>query len=123
VRVVIVDDNIAVRDRLAMLIADIDGLEISGSAADGVEALVCVAANPPDVLVLDLEMPRANGFRVLSELQQLAPSVITVVVSNHCAYREHALNAGAAHFFDKGTELDALIATLTKLSDRLAGRP
>ena len=115
-RVLIVDDTQSVRERLAAMIAAIAGVERVAQAADAVAGLASVAAAPPDVLVLDICMPGMNGLQLLAALRGHTPAPTCIVVSNHVEYMKHALLAGASHFFDKSTQLDALLATLGELA-------
>ncbi len=119
-RVLVVDDTQSVRQRLAAMIADIAGVESVAEASDGAEGLALALTLVPDVLVLDIRMPRMNGFQVLAALadEAAAPSV-RVVVSNHADYRTHALLVGATHFFDKSTQLDELVSMLAALGARV----
>jgi len=82
VRVLVVDDSDVVR-RLVVAVIDSDpNLVVVGTAAHGREALDEVAAGPPDVIVLDLEMPTMSGPETFSILQALHPEVAVIVFSN-----------------------------------------
>jgi two-component system, NarL family, nitrate/nitrite response regulator NarL len=70
IRIVIADDHPVVRDGLVKLLEAEDGFEVVGQAADGLEALERVRKLQPDILVLDLAMPRSTGFDVLGELSR-----------------------------------------------------
>ena len=116
-RVLVVDDTVSIRERLAAMIADIDGVSSVSQAADGLEGLTSAIVDPPDVLVLDIRMPRMNGFQLLAALDaECAAPPTRVVVSNHAEYVEHALLVGATHFFDKSTEIDGLLDMLSGLA-------
>lgn len=62
IRVAVVDDHQIVRDGLIALLGALDGIEVVGSAADGQEAVTLVAATLPDVVVMDIQMPRLDGI-------------------------------------------------------------
>lgn len=115
-RVLVVDDMPETRARLAALIGGVPGVREVGQAADGIETMADVVANSPDVVVLDLQMPRMNGFRTMDALHACADKPATIVVSNHTEYRDHALRAGAALFFDKATQLDALVSAIAGMA-------
>jgi DNA-binding NarL/FixJ family response regulator len=70
IRILIADDHPIVREGLGKLLATEDGFKVVGQAADGVEALGGVRRLRPDVLLLDVAMPRASGMDVLSELSK-----------------------------------------------------
>lgn len=86
-RVLIVDDEPAARQRLAALLEELD-VEVVGEAADGVAALAQARALVPDVILLDIVMPEADGFEVARHLQEPKPLVIF-----QTAYSDHAIQA------------------------------
>ena len=65
-RVVVVDDHPVVRDGLRGMLAGDDDLEVVGEAGDGLEALSVVAARSPDVVLMDLRMPRMDGVQAIT---------------------------------------------------------
>jgi DNA-binding NarL/FixJ family response regulator len=73
-RVVIADDEPDVRLLLRIQLSQL-GLEVVGEAADGIEALAACRESDPDAIVLDLLMPRMNGFEVIPELRRDHPDV------------------------------------------------
>ena len=97
IRLVIADDHPLVRDGLRRLFELQPGFAVVGEAADGVEALQQVKALTPDVLLLDLAMPRMNGLEVLKEMGQIAEQVRTVLLTAAIEREEtvQALRLGA----------------------------
>lgn len=85
-RVVIVDDEAPARRRLIRMLATIDGVEVVGEASDGVEALELIETLNPDLLLLDIRMPRLDGMAVAA-CPHLPPIVFTT------AHMDHALDA------------------------------
>jgi DNA-binding NarL/FixJ family response regulator len=81
IRIVIADDHPLVRDGLRKLLEGQPGFRVIGEAADGIEALERAKALEPDVLLLDLAMPRMNGLEVLSALADSTTSVRTVLLT------------------------------------------
>jgi DNA-binding NarL/FixJ family response regulator len=81
IRVVLADDHGVIRDGLGRLIAALDDIELVGVAADGVEAVQRAAELAPDVVLMDLDMPRLDGIeatrRVLADHPQTAVLVLT----------------------------------------------
>ena len=71
VRVVVADDNIQLRDMVAEYLQEQNGIEVVGTAGDGVETLRLVTECEPDVLVCDLIMPQMDGYAVLERLQAM----------------------------------------------------
>jgi YesN/AraC family two-component response regulator len=119
-RVLVVDDSRMVRRRMVALIAAIPAVTSVLQAADGAEGLALAFAERPDVLVVDVRMPRVNGFQVLSALEGEDIAPVRIVVSNHAEYMTHALLLGATHFYDKTRQLAELVTTLIDLGDRKA---
>ncbi len=81
IRILIADDHPVVREGLTKLLDAENEFEVVGQAADGLEALECVRRLRPDVLVLDLSMPRSSGMDVLRELSKTEPSCRVIVMA------------------------------------------
>ncbi len=97
IRIVIADDHPLVRDGLRRLFELQPGFTVVGEAADGVEAIERTLALKPDVLLLDLAMPRMNGLDVLKALPETAAEVRTVLLTAAIEREEtvEALRLGA----------------------------
>src|SRR5512143_1092165 len=101
-KVLIVDDSAYHRRTLSRIIAAAPGFEVAGTAGDGEEAIRKVVTLQPDLLTLDLEMPRMDGFTFLRWLMRTHPRPVLVVSSresNKSVFR--ALELGAADFVAK----------------------
>ncbi len=85
-RVLVVDDEAPARRRLSRLLARIDGLEVAGEAADGVEAHARVTELRPDLVLLDVDMPEMDGLSFAAEHPELTVVFVT-------AHAEHAVEA------------------------------
>jgi two-component system LytT family response regulator len=94
-RVLIVDDEAFARQRLRRLLTEQPDVEVIGEAANGREAIALITTHDPDVVLLDVQMPRVDGFGVLRGLDGPAPLVIFVT-----AFDEHAVSAFNVHAFD-----------------------
>lgn len=109
-RLLIVDDDAGFRATLRDLLAQRAGVVIVGEAADGAEALRLAERLRPDVLLMDLAMPRMNGLEVTRSLRARGPdpAVIILTVHDEAVYRRTAVAAGAAAYLEKkmlGTDL------------------
>jgi two-component system chemotaxis response regulator CheB len=104
VRVLLVDDSAVSRAHLSSILQDAPGFHIVGEARDGEQGLELVATLQPDVIVLDLEMPRMDGFTFLRLLMPRSPTPV-VVVSSQTRRSEvfRALELGALDFVAKPT--------------------
>ena len=67
-RVLVVDDEPLVRERVGALVSESEGLELAGLAANGVEALDMIDQHQPDLMFIDVEMPELSGFGVIAAL-------------------------------------------------------
>ena len=119
-RVLIVDDEEPARLLLREHLATISEVEVVGDAANGFEALRATAEHSPDVLLLDIRMPKLDGFEVV-ELLGDAPHRPAVVFVT--AYEEHALRAFRVHAVDyllKPVERERLREALSRVPTRPA---
>ena len=104
VKVLIVDDSAFMRKALTTLLADESGIEIVGTARDGEEALQKIRSLDPDVVTLDIEMPRLNGLATLQEIMKTMPRPVLMVSSLTEEGAEATLKAmeyGALDFLPK----------------------
>jgi DNA-binding response OmpR family regulator len=105
--VLVVDDDPAFRGLLREVLVE-EGFAVK-SAATGEEALEQVAADPPGVLVLDIELPRLDGWAVLRRVQA-GPHPVPVVLMSVGPHRRHAaVHARAAGYLAKPFDLDDLV--------------
>lgn len=103
IRVLIADDHPVVRKGLQSCLARQDGLRLVGEAADGDEALAKALELQPDVVLLDISMPRRDGLAVTEALRRQAPQIKILVLSVH-SNREYILRviqAGAHGYISK----------------------
>jgi DNA-binding NarL/FixJ family response regulator len=103
IRVLIADDHSVVRAGLRMLVAAQPDLEVVGEAGDGAETVARASATKPDVVVLDLSMPRSRSTQTIERLVRLEPSPRVLVLTMHDdpAYLRSALQAGASGYIVK----------------------
>jgi DNA-binding NarL/FixJ family response regulator len=109
-RVFIADDVEALRVLWRQFLAEDPELEVVGEAADGVATLEGVRETRPDVLVLDLSMPKVDGLQVIRALAAEMPEVRIVVASGFLSARlaPVALELGATAYLEKGVSAAAL---------------
>jgi DNA-binding NarL/FixJ family response regulator len=116
--VLIADDSILIRERLAALIAEIDGVHLIGQATTAAEAIALARHYKPDVVILDIRMPGGNGIEALQAIKKVAPSrVIMLTAFPYPQYRQKCLQAGADYFFDKAGDFDRVAAVLEQLQE------
>ena len=115
-RILIVDDDSSIRTLLSV-VATRAGVE-SDVAIDGVEALAKITDTRYDVIVLDLQMPRMNGFDLIRELRGIAPRPAVIVLTALPATHHVILDPSVVHCivrkpFDLGTFMALFVATAT----------
>jgi DNA-binding NarL/FixJ family response regulator len=81
IRMIIVDDHPVVRDGLRGIFTDDDAFEVVGEAADGPEALVVARHTNPDVVLMDLRMPKMSGAEVIRRLREQTPGIHVLVLT------------------------------------------
>ena len=103
IRVATIEDNDGFRDHLEALIRGTNGYCCVGSFRDAETALKHFAADPPDVLLLDLELPGRNGLEVIAEMVARWPKLAILILTIHdeCAKIFTALEAGAIGYLGK----------------------
>jgi DNA-binding NarL/FixJ family response regulator len=121
IRVLIVDDQRVVRDGLTMLIGLIDGVEVIGTASDGVEALERATAELPDVVLMDLRMPRMEGAQATREILDALPDTKVLVLTTYADDESlfPALQAGARGYLTKAASAEEIEQAIRALA---AGR-
>jgi len=114
IRVLIADDHRLVREGLRAGLSDEDDLVVCGCAEDGESAVELCRALAPDVVVMDLTMPRLDGVEALRTIVEESPDVRVLVVSAHDdrAHVRAALAAGACGYVLKGISPGELAVAL-----------
>ena len=109
IRVALAEDHTLVREGFRQLLALVDDIELIGEAADGEQAIALVRSERPDVLLLDMRMPKADGLAVIQALgADLVPTlVLTTFDDEHAALALMA--AGARGFLLKDVTLERLV--------------
>lgn len=102
-RVLIADDQRVVREGLALVLGLLPDVDVVGAACDGDEAVVMAADLLPDVILMDLRMPRCDGVEATTLLRQRVPSTKVVVLTTYADDRSvlSALRAGARGYLTK----------------------
>jgi two-component system response regulator DevR len=115
--VYIVDDSQMMRERLTELVADIAGVEIVGQSGDPFEALDTIRKSHPDVVILDIRLPRRSGIDVLKDIKSepWAPIIIMITNYPYRQYRQGCMAAGADYFFSKTDEFETIRETLSSI--------
>jgi DNA-binding NarL/FixJ family response regulator len=122
VRVLVADDHPIYRDGLARSLADAEGIEVVGAASDGEEAARMAAALLPDLVLLDVSMPKGGGLGALASIVALPapPRVAMLTASEDGEDVMQAMKLGALGYILKGVGADELADLVREIA---AGRP
>jgi DNA-binding NarL/FixJ family response regulator len=115
IRVVLADDERLIREGLRKLLELGGAIEVVGEAADGAELVARLPSLAPDVLVLDLRMPRRSGLEVLGELGEALPPTLVLTTFDDAELLLAAVRAGARGFLHKDVSLEELVAAIGAL--------
>jgi DNA-binding NarL/FixJ family response regulator len=103
IRVLVADDQRVVREGLATILTLLPGIEVVGEAGDGEEAVALTGELAPEIVLMDLRMPRCDGVEATRRLQDVAPEAKVIVLTTYADDRSllTALQAGARGFLTK----------------------
>ncbi|MDL4815869.1 response regulator transcription factor [Actinomadura opuntiae] len=109
-RILVVDDQTVVREGLVLLLELLPGIEVAGSAGDGEQAVAMVAELSPDVVLMDLRMPRVDGVEATRRIKAAHPRVEVVVLTTYADDESifAALRAGARGYLTKDAGADEI---------------
>jgi DNA-binding NarL/FixJ family response regulator len=113
-RVVVADDERLIRAGLRMLLSDSPDVEVVGEAADGIEAIEACTRLAPDVVLMDIRMPRMDGIEATRHVVRAAPrpSVLVLTTFDADVHVHAALLAGAAGFLLKDSPEERIVAAI-----------
>ncbi len=113
-RIVLAEDHRIVREGVRALLASREDLEVVGEAEDGPTAIEATLRLRPDVVLMDLGLPRLHGTAAIAEIRSRSPETRVLVLSMHSGedYVRSAIRAGANGYLLKGSGLDDLVAAI-----------
>jgi NarL family two-component system response regulator LiaR len=122
IRVVIADDHRVVRNGLCYLLGQEPDVEVVGEAGDGRQTVDVVAATRPDVLLLDLYMPKLDGHAVIAALHDAShrPAVVVLTSATDDEHLVRAMRAGATSYLLKTASAEHVIAAIRAAADGTA---
>jgi DNA-binding NarL/FixJ family response regulator len=118
IRVLLADDQRVVREGLAMLLGLLPGVEVVGTAADGEEAVALTAARAPDVILMDLRMPRCDGVEATRRIADVRPQARVIALTTYADEPTvlSALRAGARGYLTKDAGADEIHAAIVAVA-------
>jgi len=119
VRVLVVDDDALVRSGLLMILGGVPDIEVVAQAVDGRDAVAAAREHRPDVVLMDIRMPRMDGLEATEHLQswERPPKVIVLTTFDADDYVVRALGAGASGFLLKDTPPASIIEAVRRVAD------
>lgn len=119
VRVLVVDDQELFRRGLTMLLGVEDGIEVVGEAGDGDEGLRIATISAPDVVLLDVRMPKRSGIEACRAIKEAVPSakIIMLTVSDEEGDLYEAVKGGASGYLLKDSSIDEVAQAVRVVSD------
>ena len=114
IRVMITDDHLIVREGLRLILETADDIEVVGEAVDGAECLELAAKLNPQVILMDLQMPRMDGITAITHLRKDFPEIAIVILTT---YNEEdlmirGLQSGARGYLLKDSSRESLLDTI-----------
>jgi DNA-binding NarL/FixJ family response regulator len=109
-RILVVDDQTVVREGLVLLLELLPGIEVAGACGDGEQAVAMVGELRPDVVLMDLRMPRVDGVEATRRIKESHPDVGIVVLTTYADDESifAALRAGARGYLTKDADADEI---------------
>lgn len=114
IRIVIADDHTVLRAGLRALLEAEPDIDVVGEAADGVDCIEQAVELDPDVILLDINMPRCNGLEALAQINELCPNtrVLVLTMLNDAVYLRKVLASGGAGYVLKQAAGDELLSAI-----------
>lgn len=114
IRVMITDDHLIVREGLRLILETADDIEVVGEAIDGAECLELVSKLNPQVVLMDLQMPRMDGITAIGHLRKDYPDIAIVILTtyNEDDLMIRGLQAGARGYLLKDSSRESLLDTI-----------
>ena len=118
--VFIADDSIGIRSRLIEMLMENKSIHLIGESGDAEAAVIALRTLKPDVVILDVHMPKGEGMRVLQEIKMTDPDRIAIIFTAfpYPEYRRAYLAAGADYFFDKTQDFQKMVDVLATLAEK-----
>jgi DNA-binding NarL/FixJ family response regulator len=119
-RILIVDDHLIVRQGLRQVLGELQGFNVVGEAADGFEAVDRARELQPDIILMDIRMPRCDGLAATARIRQVLPGAKVVMLTAYASeptliYR--ALQAGASGFLSKNAGIDEFVEAVRRVAN------
>ena len=117
IKIILADDHCLVRTGLKRLLDDIEHFTVIGEADNGVDAIALVAEKQPDVVILDINMPKLNGLETTERLHRDFPDVKILIISMHSdeIFPQRLLKAGAHGYLTKDSGIQEIAHAISEV--------
>ena len=115
IRVLLVDDHEVVRDGLRNMLADEADIEVVGQSAGSEEALTMTASHSPNIILMDIKMPRMDGIQLAHLVKQKNPDCSIIMLTLYDEYLTRAMGAGASGYLLKDVSREELIQAIRQV--------
>ncbi len=117
-RILVVDDVRELRQIFRLMLESDDRFEVVGEAADGLEAIAKAGELKPDLVLLDIAMPKLDGIAAIPQIHRASPGVKIMVLSGFQTAKltERALTSCASAFLEKGASSDQIISLVGEVA-------
>ena len=114
IKTLVVDDDPSIRKSLRIMLSTISGLEIVGEAECGESALKFFSATDPELILLDVNLPKISGIDVLKKLKEINPNLYVIMITgtNDAAVVKECILAGAKNYILKNNDPNAIRETV-----------
>ena len=122
-KIFVVEDSAAIRDRLVEMIGDIEGVAVVGSAASFDEAVAGIRRTRPDVAIFDIQLAAGSGIDALVEAKREQPGLRAIVLTNYATpqHEKASVDAGAEYFMDKSADFERIAEVLVGMKTEVEG--
>ncbi len=116
-KILLVDDSSIVLQRIQQLLHEVFAVEQITIALDGEEAIITAQAHKPDIVLLDINLPKKSGLEVLRELKLTDGNIKIIMLTSQPAdqYKDLCLQLGADAFIDKTSEFESVLDIIRQL--------
>jgi two-component system response regulator DevR len=118
----VADDSATIRERIVKMLLDVPNAVVVGEASDGFETMRGIIVSNPDLVILDLQIPKGTGIEILPQIKNLSLPPLVMVLTNYATsrHREACARLGADYFFDKSREFEKAIEVIETLANSYA---
>jgi CheY-like chemotaxis protein len=119
--IMVVEDSPRARSALTAYLSLQSGFKITAEASNGAEAIDLITKTPPDIILMDLQMPVMDGLEATRRIKKYWPQIKIVALTMYPNCEAEALSAGADAFLVKGCSLPDMISTIRALAQSKEG--